>query len=88
MDLIWLVKQVLQFFIVSMYSYGINVQHRTQANKSKLALHMPLIHCESHLWHLYIHKLQDEVIQVGVVCMGIVHVLKHLQEVLVWTTDK
>ena len=72
---------------ISRCSLSIDACCRNQSNKSKLVVCNPLLHLSNCL-----KQLCSSVIKMGVVCVGVVCVLKHLKdtlkEELAWTTDK
>ena len=70
--------------IISRCGLTIDVHHRNQSNKSKLALCKPWIHFYSHLKQLYISNKTESFSSKG--RCGI-HVLRRLKEELVWAPD-
>ena len=84
-----MVEQVLQLLygscviISGRYGHGIEACHRKQLCKAKLLHYKPLLHIYSHLKQ--ITRLSDSVLEVDVLCIGIVHVLRLL---VAWAADK
>ena len=66
----------------------IEVRHRNQPYKNKLALYKPLLHFYSHLKQPYeITRRSTSVIKVYEACVD-VHISRRLKEELAWATDK
>ena len=71
--------------IISRYGLNLNVHHRNQRKRNKLAMYSLLLHFNSCLEKLYISNKTEHFS-----CKGEcdVCILKHLKEKLAWATDE